>query len=200
MSNAWKRAAFALMLVLGLTLGGAVNAQMGGEEPKKEEPKAEEGKKLELPWTMDEVKKAWKDGATWKFSFVTKTGAEEQFLYMIMKISDVNEKGYKQSTTVTDKDGKELAPANEKTETWEEWGNDFKFTDKDTKVSDEKVKVGAGEFDCKVYTQSKEKDGVKTVTAFYFAKDKAGMVIKVAEEEANKDQKVPRTMELQEVK
>lgn len=197
MSNVLKRAAFALLLALGLTLGGVVSAQMGGA---KEEPKAEEGKKLELPWSMDDVKKAWKDGFTWKFKMVMNQGGEEQTLFMIMKISDVNEKGYKQTTTVTDKDGKELAPAEEKNETWEDWGNDFKFTDKDTKVTEEKVKVGAGEYACKVYTQTKESEGKKSVTAFYFAKDKAGTIIKVAEEESSGDQKASRNMELQEVK
>jgi hypothetical protein len=199
MRNVWKRAAFALLLVLGMTLGAVVNAQMAGEE-KKDEPKAEEGKKLEYPWTTDEVKKSWSKGATFKFKMVSKQGDKEETTWMVLTISDVNDKGWKEKTTNLDKDGKEVGTPTEETKTWDKWGEEFRFTDKNTKITDETVKVGAGEFACKVYTQNNDEGEVKSSIKFYFAKDKPGYIVKVTSESSAGEFKASMNMELTEVK
>jgi hypothetical protein len=194
MSILLKRASFALLLLFGLTFGGIVNAQMG------DEPKKDEAKKLDLPWTIDDVKKSWAKGGTFKYKMVNNNAGEEVTTWMILTISDVNDKGWTEKTTTLDKDGKEQGTATTETKTWDKWGEDFKFTDKDTKVSEDKVKVEAGEFACKVYTQSHEEGGVKSEVKFYFAKDKPGYIVKVTSEATAMDKKYTMNMELTEVK
>lgn len=202
MRNVLKRAAFALLLVLGLTFGGVVSAQMGGEkEPAKDEKKVE-AKKLDLPWTLDEVKKGMKAGATAKYKIVSNFGGMENESYYLQELTEVNEKGYKSKNTNMDKDGKPMGDPTTEEKTWESFGDDLKFTDADTKVSEGKCKVGAGEFDCKIYTQTKEEAGAKNVMVFYFIKDKPGHIAKVTMESTGADGKVAGTMsyELVEIK
>jgi hypothetical protein len=202
MRNVLKRAAFALLLVLGLTLGGVVSAQMGGaKEPAKDEKKAE-AKKIDLPWTLDEVKKGMKAGATAKYKIVSNFGGSENTSFYLQELTEVNEKGYKSKNTSMDAEGKAIGEPETEEKTWEAFGDELKFTDADTKVSEGKCKVGAGEFDCKIYTQTKEEEGGKQVMVFYFIKDKPGHIAKVSMEMTGADGKVAGTMsyELVEVK
>jgi hypothetical protein len=193
MRNLWKSAAIALVLLSGLTFGGVVNAQMGGEEPKKEEPKAE-GKKLDLPWSLDDIKKGMKVGSTAKYKITSNFGGTETVNLYLQEITEVTDKGYKSKNTYMDKDGKNLGEPTTEEKTWESFGEDMKFTDADTKISEGKVKVTAGEFDCKIYTQTKEENGGKQVMVFYFPKDKAGHVAKVTMEATDGEGKATGSM------
>lgn len=202
MSNVLKRAAFALLLVLGMAVGGAVSAQMAGEkEPAKDEKKAE-AKKLDLPWTMDEIKKGMKAGQSAKYKITSNFGGNENVSFYLQELTEVNDKGYKSKNTTMDKDGKPMGEAQTEEKTWESFGEDLKFTDADTKVSEGKCKVTAGEYDCKIYTQTKEEEGVKQVMVFYFIKDKPGHLAKVTMEATGADGTVAGSMtyELVEVK
>jgi hypothetical protein len=204
MSNLFKRAAFALALVLGLMLGGAVSAQMGGkEEPKKEEKKDEkkpEAKKVDMPWTLDQVKKAIKKGQSAKYKLTSKAGDKEETGYMLEEVTDVTDKGYKTKTTMMDAEGKAKGDATESEKEWEKIFEGMEFTDKDTTIKDEKIKVTAGEYDCKVYTHTKEEEGSKSTSVIWFIKDKPGHIAKFTMEGAYGDFKYTSTMELVEVK
>lgn len=200
MSNLWKRAAFALLLGFGLTFGGVVSAQMGAkDEPKKEEPKAE-AKKLDTPWTLDEVKKAMKAGQTAKFKLVSTYEGKDTVYLMTQEVTEVSDKGYKSKTTTTDADGKAMGEPTEESKNWDDFYKGLDFTDADTKITEGKAKVGAGEFDCKIYTQTKDENGSKTTTAYYFVKDKPGYIAKLTSESVTGEIKSSYSMELTEAK
>lgn len=189
MRNVWKSAAFALVLMLGMTTGGAINAQMGGAkgEPKaKEEPK-EDGSKL--PWSLDDIKKSIKVGSKMKLKMVSEANGTKSTMFMAWEVTEVTEKGYKAKTSYLDENGKAPEGAEDETEE-KEWDSYMaELVSADAKVSTEKVKVGAGEFECKLYATSVEKDGAKISQKVWFIKDKPGYVAKIemtSEAEGNK--------------
>ena len=199
MSNLLKRASFALLLVLGLTLGGVVSAQMGGA---KEEPKAEEKKEdgSKLPWSIDEVKKSMKAGSSMKIKVETDTNGTKSITWMTTEITEVSDSGYKSKETTIDEKGKQVEGT--EVETYEkEWDGLYaEFLNSEAKVSEGKVKVGAGEFNCKIYETKVEKDGAKTQMKVWFIKDKPGFLAKVEYTVEGEGMKISSVITVEEIK
>ena len=200
MRNVFKGAAIALVVLLGVAFGGLGETRADSAPAKpKEEPKAD-AKKLDLPWTLDECKKAWKKGMSMKLKATSKSGDKEEVSFTLEEITEITEKGYKHKTTNMDAEGKVKGEPTEQEQAWEDYFKGMDFTDKDTTVTEETIKVGAGEYDCKVYTQVKDENGSKSTGKCYFVKNKPGYIAKYSMEGAYGEMKFSYTMELVEVK
>ena len=182
MRNFWKLAIFGMVLMQGAAQRVGF-AQTAGEKAPSVEEKKTEDKALELPWTLEEIKKDMKVGQKTQYKLTVRTvgssgsfGLEHNYHYNF-EITEVNEKGYKLTTTLGD--GKEDGESSTKECTWESIGKGYKFTESDTKVSEGKCKVAAGEFDCKIYTQTTKADGTKNVSVYYFIMEKPGKFARI---------------------
>jgi hypothetical protein len=164
-------------LLLALTIGVPAIAQEKGEQPKGDEKKAE-GKKIDLPWTAEDFKKSAKAGMMQKYKIVTKFGDQETVSYMTTELTEVTDKGYKSKTvTYNDKNEAQGEPdVDEKT--WDKAWEGLEFGP-NTKISDEKIKVAAGEFECKLYAEDKEEDGMKQTMKIWFVTKKPGHIAKL---------------------
>ena len=141
MANSLNRVVLALLFALGLS--GLARAQ----EPEVE-PKAENGKKVALPWTAEEIKKAWKKGCTTKYKVVIKSARSEISEIRLHETTDVSDECYTVKTTYPDEDAPDApVPASSEEVRWDHFERKMNYTDKNTTVRDEKVKVGAGEFE-----------------------------------------------------
>jgi len=194
MANSLNRVVLALLFALGLS--GLARAQ----EPEVE-PKAENGKKVALPWTAEEIKKAWKKGCTTKYKVVIKSARSEISEIRLHETTDVSDECYTVKTTYPDEDAPDApVPASSEEVRWDHFERKMNYTDKNTTVRDEKVKVGAGEFECKVYTLTSSKDGNPTSHACYYIKDKPGHYAKIVYEQGHKDARETFVHELLELK
>jgi hypothetical protein len=178
-----------LAVMLGMCLGSAptqADEAPSKEEPKKEEPKKEEPKKAEyasLPWTDDEIKKGVKKGLAMLFKLEQTIGEKSITQYTKMEITAVTEEGYTVKTTNLDADKKEIGVAKEKTEKWSEYMAKMRKMPKEsTTITEEKIKVPAGEFECKVYKVVENTSKGDRTTNYYFPKDKAGTLAKTTSE------------------
>jgi len=177
-------------LLIGFGVSTPVFAQekgdvKGAEEGKKEAPA--EGKKIELPWKLEDMKKSVKKGGFSKLKMVMNMPAMgmSETSYQRMEYTAVDDKGYTTKTTKYDAENKETE-SEEETKTWEDFAKEFTdemgMTEENTTVSDAKVKVAAGEFDCKVYTMKKTDEnmgGMEMTMKIYLVKDKPGAIAKM---------------------
>ena len=86
-----------------------------GEDEQKEEVKA-----IDLPWTVDELKKAVKKGRKHKYKYTATLMGSETTLWYIEEITEVTESGYKEKVTELNSKGKG---------TGTDWENDRQWTD-----------------------------------------------------------------------
>ena len=165
----------------------------------KPEPEAI-AKTLDLPWTVAEFKKAWKQGTKTKFKVVKKSVDGEEVAFLIREVTSVYDDGYSVESTTCDKNGKAIPESVEDYgQSWDACGSPRTFTDKDTKISHEKIKVAAGEFECVVYTQSRSKNGDSSTTVLYFIKSKPGHYAKLTIDAESKGKKLSSVYELVEL-
>ncbi len=145
---------------------------------------------IPLPWTNDEIRQATKPGMKLKFQAYFKDGDTEATVHKLIEILTVSDEGLTIKSTQMYPDGKLTSTTRnprEESYTWGDWANGFgfgnlSFTEDETKVTEERVRVPAGSFVCKVYTTIKiedEETGDNTTTIWAFVKDKPGQFVKV---------------------
>lgn len=160
-----------MALFFGLGLSTPVLAEDAPAEKKAE------GAKVELPWTTDDMKAAMKKGAFLKLKMsMTMMGGDPTVSYQRSEITEVTDKNYTSKKTEYDADNKETSTSTETTE-WADADNEMlEMLEGATKEADEKITVGAGEFECVVYSVVKkgEMEGVPdTNMKIWLIKDKS---------------------------
>lgn len=170
--------------VCGFT-GNAV-ADRAPPRPKPEEKPAEkEAEKMVVCWKQADYQKAIKKGMKFKYKKWSHddAGLEVVERYDIFEVTEVGEKDFKFTNTRLDKNGNAKGDPTPNTGNFET----FFMPDvvkllglcKDSKPTEEKVEVGAGKFDCMVYTYE-GKDRRDTITyKVYAAKDMPGVIPKM---------------------
>ncbi len=182
MNTIVKRSLCALML-LALAMG-AVAAQMGEEEPKKDEPKA-----IDPPFKIDEVKKTFKKGLKVKYKTVMSPMKDVTHKgWLTLEVTEMTEGGFKYDMVMKTEeiDGKKAEgdAAKENTsheeQTWEGFWRRHDLKEKVSTYTEEKLKVGAGEYDCKVLTETVGNDEtIKMTQKYWYIKDRPGIFAKM---------------------
>ncbi len=163
------------------------------DEKPAEDPRRLKPGDAPTPYTADEIRKACPEGRTDVFRSEDVAGVKIK----TMKFAKCDENGAEIETTVTKEDGSPLASKTTKA-TWKELQAHGSFPEKDATITEEKVEVPGGKFDCLLYTVVQKMAGAGTVTMrMYFPKDRAGPPVKVTSES---DGKVVFTMTLVEHK
>ncbi len=170
------------------------------EKDKKAEAK-DEVKTLELPWTAEQLKKAVKKGRKHKYKDVFSGAGSEETKWYVEEVIEVTDEGFKERTAEVDSKGKETGNNWEIDRKWSAYLGDESFTSENTKTSEEKIRVGAGEYSCKVFERTQtDKDEIKTVLKWYFSKDKPGLIPRrTSETELIPGFKTSHVCELQEI-
>jgi hypothetical protein len=147
------------------------------EERGKEKPKEDE--RIELPWSIDQLKKGVKKGMSMLLKMEDSLGEKTITSYHKMEVTEVADETYTLRQTSLDAEKKELAKPIEAKKKWGEYMAAFRFSKSTTEVADEKIKVGAGEFACKVFKRSEKLASGETVTTtIWLATEKPGVLVK----------------------
>ena len=162
-------------LALAAFVGLPAMADEAPERPKPSTEKPEEPKVAEitLPWTQEEVVAASKKGVAYRFEIAAEgsaTGSAD------MEISDVTDSDFLMTSLIV-VDGHEIKEEPIK-KTWDEHLNGLKKRLKGSSVSQESIEVGAGKFECTLYTKSVEDENSKKSEKMWLSKDLPGMMIK----------------------
>lgn len=171
---------FAMAAVLALLVGVPALAQEAAqpapakEEPKKEEPKKEEPKGDAA--AVDAYKAYRTKGNTWTHKTTSKIAGTDMVSYTKWEVTEVKEDKAVVKMTMLDKDEKEMMPGT---------SMDIPFTVAKPvegapaapapKMTEEKIKVTAGEFTCMKF----ETDAAGTKSTTWMHKDFSAIVVKM---------------------
>lgn len=104
----------------------------------------------------------------------------------IFRFVRCDEKGADLEVTRATTDGKAIGEPSVSYGTWKQYQSHGSYPEKATKISEAKVKLPAGEFDCWLYTVTKTTGEKTTVTRVWFAKKLAGPPVKMTVSVAKK--------------
>jgi len=198
MEHSLKSPALTLLLFWVL-LGGTLLAQANAGDDKPDLP-APAPKKLELPWTADQIKQAMKKGQSVKFKITSQSPEGTQVGYMTQEILEVGDKTYTIQTSLSKADGSSAGQPTKEEKNWESLTTGLEFTEKNTSISEEKTKVEAGEFTCKVYTFKQSDESGKLTIDYFFISDKPGQLAKLSQKKETPTESSSYVMELVEIK
>ncbi|MBP9890456.1 MAG: hypothetical protein KBG84_01015 [Planctomycetes bacterium] len=172
-----------ILLALMMFIGMPVLAQ----DKPKEEPKKEAAETVDA-WALYKKK-----GRTWTWKIASKYSGYESVMYSKYEVLEVTDTKATVKVSSMDKDKKELYSANQdiefKTATTE---GKTDGTAKAPEMTDEKIKVEAGEFECQKMTT--EAAGTKSTT--WMSKKYSGLLVKTE----SKSEQGESVMELVEFK
>ncbi len=129
------------------------------------------------PYTAEQIRDATHQGRRYLFRVTLGT---ESPLTREMRFVRVDAQGATIASSMRDADGREVAPAEESTVTWEELRQHALFPARATTITDESIDVAAGHFETRHYTVRDDEEG--TTSHFWFANDLPGAPVKLVTE------------------
>ncbi len=127
------------------------------------------------PFTAAQIRDATQAGRT----YVWKLTAEGRSFRRRLKFVEVDaEQATTEAVNLLD-DGNPLGETELKTQTWDDFVKHAAWPKDGTTITDDHITVGAGEFDCMLYTIDEQKEGQHVVTRAWFAKNLPGAPVKM---------------------
>src|SRR5688572_11900462 len=107
------------------------------------------------PFTAEEIRGATQPGRT----YVWRIDAEGQTFVRRLKFTEVDDTKATTEAINLAEDGTPMGEAEVKRTTWPEFVSHASWPKDSTAITEEKITVGAGEYDCMLYTVDEKKDG-----------------------------------------
>jgi len=127
------------------------------------------------PFTAAQIRDATNEGRTYVFSM---TDGEGNVMHRRMRFTDVGDAGARMEGAMVDADGNVLGEPRASQPSWDELVGHATYPAANTVISDGEITVGAGTYDCMVYTVT---DGSE-ITRAHFARDLPGAPVSMVVE------------------
>lgn len=147
----------------------------------------------EAPWTHDKIAENFKAGT--KTVYTGKSSDGDAKIEYVITASDIKGMTSVGTETYGSNEPKKGEPM---TATWDAYLRYFVPPRFDTKISEEKLKTPAGEFECVVFAHSAESEGGKMTQKVWLAKSEPGLMVRCDVEQQFGDKKMFYNMELSE--
>ena len=138
---------------------------------------------LPTPYTAAEIRAASLDGRA--STYLIEVPGQEA-VRQTLRFLKPDAKGVTFEYSRTKQDGTPLGPAASSRATWKELQAHASYPQKSTKVTDARMKTPAGDYACRLYTQTEKAKGKTTVQRFYFATKLPGPPVKAVIEQDGK--------------
>ncbi len=127
------------------------------------------------PFTAEEIRDATHAGRTytWRLS------AEGRVFVRRLKFIEVSKDSATTEAVNLGPNGAAMSEPEVKTTTWPEFVKHAAWPKDGTVITEDRITVPAGAFDCLLYTITETRDGKPTVTRAWFAKDLPGAPVKM---------------------
>ena len=122
---------------------------------------------LPTPYTAAEIRAACLDGRASTYLIEVRARDAERQTFRFLK---PDAEGVTLEISRTRQDGTPLAAPVTTRTTWKKLQAHASYAEKSTKVTDAQMKTPAGEYACRLYTQTQKAEGKTTLQRFYFAK------------------------------
>ncbi len=157
-----------------------------GKGPGKKGPSKEEEQRLEreaaveLPYTLDDLKKLRTPGLVIEYRItMTKKDGTQRIVIERHEVVAADDEGFTRRLSRKDADGNPKGEPRENRQTWHsDWIKRPLFQKDATVVTEERVTVEAGELACKVYTETKPgRDGAEQKKTSWFSTEHPGLEV-----------------------
>jgi hypothetical protein len=127
------------------------------------------------PFTADQIRGATKVGRTYTWR-VRSEGRSLLRKLVFTAVSDTE--AITEAKNLTE-EGAQIGEPQRSTTTWEGFVKHASWPADSTRITDERITVEAGEFDCMLYTVSEQKDGKSIHTRAWFARELPGAPVRM---------------------